>query len=110
MRQIPRDWIIGAIAFILCLSSVCHISPAFAQRASKDDAVLIVDGVVQRVFSSASQIQAEKLVQIEVRQSSARRAAPSRAHFPAPGEIVYVHAFPQQQAALFTKPVGSSAI
>jgi S1-C subfamily serine protease len=110
MTQVPQDWIIRAIALVLWLSCVCQFSPAFAQRVSKDDAALIVDGVVQKVFSNSGQPQAEKLVQIEVRQSSARRAAPPRAHFPAPGEIVYVHVFPQPQAALFSKPEGSGAV
>src|SRR5262245_11535064 len=110
MTQVPRDWIIRAIAPVLWLSCVCQTSSALAQRASKDDAALILDGVVQKVFSNSGQSQAEKLVQIDVRQSTARRIAPPRAHVPVPGEIVYVHVFPQQQAALFSKPEGSGAV
>lgn len=109
MIQVPRDWMIRAITVVLGLSCACQISPAFAQRASKDDAALIVDGVVQKVFTNSGQTQAEKLVQIDVRQSTARRIAPPRARVPVPGEIVYVHVFPQPQAALFSKPEGSGA-
>jgi hypothetical protein len=100
---------IRAVAVVGGLFSVCLISPAFAQttqRASKDDAALIVDGVVQKVFSGSGQSRTESLVQIEVQQSTARRAAPSRVRVPAPGEIVYVHVFAQPQAALLSKTDG----
>jgi S1-C subfamily serine protease len=72
-----------------------HNSPIDAQtgqRLSKNEATLVVEGVVQQVLASPRPAQPEVVVQIEVQRSDARRAANGRTHFPAPGEVVYVHA------------------
>jgi serine protease Do len=62
--------------------------------ATRDAAVLIVDGVVREVFRSPRQDRLDYLVQIEVKRTQADRAprTPPRVATPAPGEIVYVHA------------------
>jgi S1-C subfamily serine protease len=64
-------------------------------RVAKEDAVLVVDGVVRQVFRSPRQTRTDVLVQIEVQRADARRVpkTAARPQFPAPGEFVYVHVF-----------------
>ena len=60
---------------------------------TRDDAVLVVDGVVREVFRSSRQDRVDFLVQIEVKRTKADRAprTPARVAIPAPGDVVYVH-------------------
>jgi S1-C subfamily serine protease len=61
---------------------------------TRDDAVLVVDGVVREVFQSARRDRTDFVVQLEVKRSEAVRPAqtPMRVLVPAPGDFVYVHA------------------
>jgi len=107
MFQVPRALMIREVALLSALVAAGQIPPASAQntpRAGREDAALIVDGVVQKVFASAGQTPRENLVQLDVRQSTARRNLPARTHVPTPGEVVYVHVTAQSQAALFSQP------
>jgi S1-C subfamily serine protease len=79
-------------------------TPAPAQereRVAKEDAVLVVDGVVRQVFRSPRQTRTDYLVLIEVQRADARRApkTAARPHFPAPGDFVHVHVFQRADAA-----------
>ena len=71
-------------------------------NATRDDAVLIVDGVVREVFQSPRRDRVDLIVQIEVKRSEAVRSprTASRVPMPAPGDMVYVHATQRQGAAL----------
>jgi hypothetical protein len=71
-------------------------TPSTAQqrdRLAKADAPVVADGIVQQVFRSARQGRTDYLVQISVKRSEAQKALSpaARAHFPAPGETIYVH-------------------
>jgi serine protease Do len=69
---------------------------------TRDDAVLVVDGVVREVFSSARRDRVDLIVQIEVKRSEAVRSprVASRVPMPAPGDMVYVHTSQRPNAAL----------
>ena len=64
------------------------------ENQTRDDAVLIVDGIVREVFRSPRQDRLDYLVEIEVKRTQADRVprTPPRVATPAPGDIVYVHA------------------
>ncbi len=73
-----------------------NTSPSNAQqpvRLAKADAPVVADGTVQQVFRSARQGRTDYLIQISVKRSEAQKALSpaARAHFPAPGETIYVH-------------------
>jgi serine protease Do len=72
-----------------------HASAQDRGVLTRDDAVLVVDGVVREVFQSARRDRTDFVVQIEVKRSEAVRPArtPVRVLMPAPGDFVYVHAF-----------------
>jgi S1-C subfamily serine protease len=94
---------IGTAAALGLLGALAAAPPAAAQqqtRVAKDDAALVVDGVVRQVYRSPRQGRTDYLVQIEVRRSEGRRplTGPARPSFPAPGEVVYVHVAPPQAA------------
>jgi serine protease Do len=61
--------------------------------ANRDDAALVVDGVVREVFRSRRRDRVDYLVQIEVTRTLADRVprTPPRVAVPAPGDVVYVH-------------------
>jgi serine protease Do len=87
--------------------------PAYAQereRVAKEDAALVVDGVVRQVFRSPRQGRMDYLVQIEVQRSEGRKAPKggARPQFPGPGDIVYVHAY-QKQDPLAPTTTGGGA-
>ena len=69
---------------------------------TRDDAVLVVDGVVREVFSSVRRDRVDLIVQIEVKRSEAVRSprVASRVPMPAPGDMVYVHTSQRPNAAL----------
>src|SRR5262245_44628400 len=101
-----RGSVIGVIAFTLC--AAWQTLPAAAQSTqpmTKDDAVLVVDGVVQQIFSSSRPPRTDYVVQIEVRKSEVRKAVntTARTRFPLPGEVVYVHISQQPRAGLSAK-------
>jgi S1-C subfamily serine protease len=86
-------------AAVLVVAVLCNdvSPPASAQDRgvlTRDDAVLVVDGVVREVFQSARRDRTDFVVQIEVKRSEAVRSAqtPVRVLVPAPGDFVYVHA------------------
>lgn len=95
MSHPRRVWLVWAPCLVCAFALHGQPSPALAQRRaaeSNDDAALIVDGVVERVFTTAG--QAESLVQIEVRRADARQAPTPPGRIPVPGEMVYVHVLP----------------
>ena len=88
----------------LLLAVAGSAAPAPAQQATtKQDAVLVVDGVVREVFRSARQGQVDYVVQLEVRKSELGPTPRERVRVfaPAPGESVYVHAVEHGQKAGF---------
>jgi serine protease Do len=95
------------------LSSVPERSALAQDRVplTRDDAVLLVDGVVREVFQSRRQDRVDFLVQIEVKRSEAVRATstPARVPVPAPGNLVYVHAYQRAGSPLGLGQVGSDA-
>jgi serine protease Do len=87
----------GAAVLVLAVLGNDLSRPASAQdpgAMTKDDAVLVVDGVVREVFQSARRDRTDFVVQIEVKRAEAVRSAqtPVRVLVPAPGDFVYVHA------------------
>jgi serine protease Do len=87
----------GAAVLVLAVLGNDLSRPASAQdpgAMTRDDAVLVVDGVVREVFQSARRDRTDFVVQIEVKRSEAVRSAqtPVRVLVPAPGDYVYVHA------------------
>jgi S1-C subfamily serine protease len=67
---------------------------------TRNDAVLVVDGVVREVFRSPRQARVDYLVQLEVKRSQADREprTPARVAMPAPGDMVYVHVYDRASA------------
>jgi serine protease Do len=88
--------------------------PAYAQereRVAKEDAALVVDGVVREVFRSARQGRMDYVVQIEVQRSEGRKAPKGvRPQFPGPGDIVYVHAYQKQDPLAPTATGGAGSV
>lgn len=76
---------------VTAAAGVVGVTPA--AQAQKNDAALIVDGVVREVFASPRQGQVDYLVQIEAARSELGRTPREavRVIVPAPGEPVYVH-------------------
>ena len=74
---------------------------------TRDDAVLVADGVVREVFRSPRRDRVDYLVQIEVRRTQADRAprTPPRVAVPAPGDIVYVHMSQRAADAAEGRPI-----
>jgi S1-C subfamily serine protease len=106
----------GGVVAALSLAALVAAAPAGAQqreRVAKDDAALVVDGVVRQVFRSPRQTRTDYLVQIEVQRSEGRRAPKGavRPAFPAPGDLVYVHLYQRQDSSGKVTPGdGHSAI
>lgn len=76
--------------------------PAPAQeREGKEQAALVVDGVVREVFRSPRKGQVDALVQIKVRKAELGQGAlaSGRMFIPAPGEDIYIHAVELAQDA-----------
>ncbi len=95
-----KSVVVVAAAALLGLAG----GPARAEQRgslSKDDAVLVVDGVVREVFRSQRRDRVDYLVQIEVKRSEVGRTPrePVRVLVPAPGDQVYIHASDPQAAA-----------
>jgi S1-C subfamily serine protease len=104
MKRNLRFSLLGMMTLAPGLCGAFLPSPAHAQspeRVAKEDAVLVVDGVVRQVFRSPRQTRTDYLVQIEVQRSEARRApkTTSRPYFPAPGDSIYVHVFQRADVA-----------
>src|SRR5271165_5825407 len=97
-RHISR---ISAVVTLMATSGFCCIAALgqIGQNPTRDDAVLIVDGVVREVFRSQRQGRVDFLVEIDVTRTRAERVpqTPPRVATPSPGELVYVHA--SQRAA-----------
>jgi hypothetical protein len=100
--SIPRT---GAIVSTVAVLGLWSIAAMGQERgaSSRDDAVLIVDGVVREVFRSPRQDRVDYLVEIEVQRTQADRVprAPRRVAMPAPGDIVYVHVRPAVRVRAF---------
>jgi S1-C subfamily serine protease len=96
-----RDGTLIGPVVVTALLGFCHGTiPATAkaqerEAVAKQDAALVVDGLVREVFRSPRQGQVDYLVQIEVRRSAIGQPPRSAARltFPAPGESIYVHVF-----------------
>ena len=60
---------------------------------TRNDAVLVVDGIVREIFRSPRRDRVDYVVQVEVKRSLAERVSPAplRVAIPAPGDLVYVH-------------------
>jgi serine protease Do len=90
--DISRSRAVISVASVLVLwcKSAAGQAPGAATR---DDAVMVVDGVIREVFRSQRQDRLDYLVQIEVKRTQADRTpkTPPRVAVPAPGDIVYVH-------------------
>ena len=80
---------VGSVLALLCIAALGQDRGV----ATRDEAVLIVDGAVREVFRSPRRDRVDYLVQIEVKRTQADRAprTPPRVAIPAPGDIVYVH-------------------
>src|SRR5262245_56331477 len=84
---------------LLTLATLTGLSegPAWAQRPlqTKEQAVLVVDGVVREVFRSTRRNQVDYVVQIDVQRAEAGRNPREavRVLLPAPGDDIYVHVF-----------------
>jgi serine protease Do len=87
-------WMAGVVVAAVVLSEPGQTTAQDRSPATRDDAVLSVDGVVREVFQSARQDRVDFIVQIEVKRSEALRTTrtPVRVLVPAPGDLVYVHA------------------
>lgn len=62
-------------------------------RATRDDAPVVIDGVVRQVFRGDRAGRTDYLLVIDVQRSEGRRpwTGPNRPAMPAPGDAVYVH-------------------
>jgi serine protease Do len=88
MSQVVRLLGAATVCFTLQSARAQTVEPA-----TKDQATLVIEGVVREVFQSARADRIDYLVQIDVARTEAVRAprtAP-RVAVPAPGELVYVH-------------------
>jgi S1-C subfamily serine protease len=77
------------------MSALLLGSVAWAEEPNgKNEAALMVDGVVREVFRSPRPSGTDVLVQIDVKRSEGRRMiqGASRPAFPGPGDTLYVHA------------------
>ena len=74
---------------------------------AKQDAPIVVDGIVREVFQSSRQSNTDYIVQIEVQASVLGKAPQERLRMgvPTPGDDVYVHVFQRRSDA----PQGPSA-
>jgi serine protease Do len=92
------------VVMVAALILIEPVIGAAQDRANptRDDAVLVVDGVVREVFQSPRRGRVDFIVQVEVKRSEAIRAprTASRVPVPAPGDLVYVHASQRHNAAL----------
>lgn len=98
MRQGVNNRAIIAVIVSLGLPSLA----ATAQEPmAKDDAALVVEGIVREVFRSPRKGQVDYLVQLEVRRSEAGRPPRGgvRPTYPAPGDILYIHVFQRVDAS-----------
>jgi serine protease Do len=104
-----RLWIAGLIVAGVFVSEPDRARAQDRMPATRDDAVLSVDGIVREVFQSARQNRVDFVVQIEVKRSESLRAPrnPVRVVMPAPGDMVYVHTSKRQDAALGLADPGS---
>jgi serine protease Do len=99
----------GAIVAAVFVSQPDRARAQDRTPATREEAVLSVDGTVREVFQSARQDRVDFIVQIEVTRSESLRAprGPLRVVIPAPGDMVYVHASARQGAALGLADQGS---
>ncbi len=114
MTQVIRVSMCLVVAFTTYWSDFAPSTHAQQrERVAKEDAILVVDGVVREVFRSPRQGRMDYLVQIEVQRADARRAPKTsvRPHYPAPGDFIYVHMFQKTDAVgLVGKVDGFSAV
>ncbi len=77
-------------------------------NATRDDAVLVVDGVVREVFQSRRRDRVDVVVQVEVKRSEAVRSprTAARVAMPAPGDMVYVHTASRRDGTLGLQGAG----
>jgi S1-C subfamily serine protease len=84
-----RGWVGGAGLLLLA------VLPASGQQAvqPKEQATVVVEGVVREIYRSARQGQTDYLVQVKVNRAESGRSPRERARIllPAPGDDVYVH-------------------
>ena len=99
---LSRPCLAGIIVAAVLASEPDRTSAQDRTPATREDAVLSVDGIVREVFQSARQGRVDYLVQIEVKRSESLRAPrnPLRVVMPAPGDMVYVHASKRQDTAV----------
>ena len=99
---LSRVWIKVLIIAAVLASESGHATAQNRAPATRDEAVLSVDGVVREIFQSVRQDRVDYIVQIEVKRSEALRAARTsvRVPVPAPGDMVYVHTSQRQDRAL----------
>jgi len=95
--MIAQPWKSACVAvglFIWTTGSTLRVASAqITERSAKDEAPLVVDGIVRQVFTRGEQSRNDYLIEIEVRRSEARATAAdsTRSRYPAPAELMYVH-------------------
>ncbi len=97
-----RLWVAGSVIFALLVSEPDRVRAQDRTAATRDDAVLSIDGVVREVFQSPRRDRIDFIVEIEVKRSElvCAQRTPARVPVPAPGDMVYIHASQRQNTAL----------
>lgn len=88
-----EHWIAGVSKAVLALAALAPVCQAQGVPQNKQEAVLLVEGVVKEVFRSARQSQADVLVEISVDDARIGPQSRNRGRVlvPAQGERIYVH-------------------
>ena len=91
-RGLPR---IAGLVLTVAMADPSSLPAQSLDAKTRDQAPLIVDGIVREVFHSDRQGRTDYVVQIEVQRSEARRLATVEKSVrfapPAPGDSVYIH-------------------
>ena len=93
------------------LSALPRLEAQQLARTAKDDAAVVVEGVVKQVFRNLQQSEVPYLVQIEVQRSEVRQTLPagSKLQFPAPGQLIYVQVVQPRTTGQILNPRGQQA-
>jgi S1-C subfamily serine protease len=92
-QALAARWVSGALAAVAVgvMGMVPGIAGAQAQAPGRDEASLVVEGVVREVFRSERRSATDYLLLIEVSDAQLGPNRRSRVFVPAPGESIYVH-------------------
>ncbi|MFO0909319.1 MAG: PDZ domain-containing protein [Isosphaeraceae bacterium] len=102
MKRLERVKVRTAVATSLLVVSAWAPGSARAQGPTRDQAALIVEGVVREVFRSPRRDQVDHLIQLDVQRAELGRTPrqPVRLVLPAPGDAIYIHVTERPGAAL----------